>query len=162
MHIRDAGAADASAIAAIYNPYILETSISAEETAVPVDEMARRIAEVHGAGLPWLVGTVDGEVVAYAYATKWRVRHAYRFSAETSVYVCRQTHGRGLGSAIYGKLLDRLRQADYHLAIGGITLPNEASVKLHEKMGYRKVAHFEEVIFKFGRWQDVGNWQLKL
>ena len=101
-------------------------------------------------------------LAGYAYATKWRVRHAYRYSVETSVYVG-AGHGRkGYGSALYGELLRRLRTSGCHLAIAGIAQPNEASVALHERMGFRKVAHFGEVGFKFGRWLDVGYWELRL
>lgn len=161
--IRDARSTDAPAIAAIYNPYIAGTTISFEEAPVAVDEMAARIAAVREAGLPWLVlEDDDGAVAGYAYATKWRVRHAYRFSVETSVYLAQAHCGKGYGSALYTALLRRLREHGCHLAIAGIALPNEASVALHERMGFGKVAHFGEVGFKFGRWLDVGYWELRL
>jgi len=162
MNLRDATPGDASAIAAIYNPYILDTTISFEEDPVDVGEMARRIGDVQAAGLPWLVAELDGAVIGYAYATKWRVRHAYRHSVESSVYLAPAAARRGVGTALYEALLGRLRAGGYHLVIGGIALPNEASVALHEKMGYEKAAHFKEVGFKFGRWLDVGYWQRKL
>ncbi|MDB5962950.1 MAG: phosphinothricin acetyltransferase [Massilia sp.] len=157
--LREAGASDAAAIAAIYNHYVLHSTISFEEEAVGVDSMAQRIAEVQAAGLPWLVAQRDGVVLGYAYATKWRVRHAYRFSVESSVYLASEAAGQGLGSMLYAALLERLRQAGVHLAIGGIALPNAASIALHEKLGFEKVAHFREVGFKFGQWRDVGYWQ---
>jgi phosphinothricin acetyltransferase len=160
--IRDARPADAAAIAAIYNPYIADTTISFEEEPVSAEEMRGRIAAVQDGGLPWLVLERDGEIVGYAYATKWRVRHAYRFSVETSVYLSPQHAGKGAGTALYTALLDMLRTAGCHLAIGGIAQPNPASVALHEKMGYRKAAHFGEVGFKFGRWIDVGYWERRL
>ena len=162
MELRDASAADAAAITDIYNHYILHTAISFEEEPVSATTMAGRIAEVQQGGLPWLVAIVDGRVAAYAYATKWRVRAAYRFSVETSVYAAPGQVRGGLGKALYGALLERLRAAGIHLAIGGIALPNEASVGLHQAMGYVKAAHFTEVGQKFGRWIDVGYWQLKL
>ncbi|MES2899355.1 MAG: arsinothricin resistance N-acetyltransferase ArsN1 family B [Pseudomonadota bacterium] len=162
MHIRDADARDAAAIAAIYNPFIRDSAISFEEAEVSAEAMEVRLAEVQTAKLPWLVACVDELVVGYAYATKWRVRHAYRYSVETSVYIDGGKAGHGIGTALYTALLQRLRMAGCHLAIGGIALPNDASVALHEKMGYRKAAHFEEVGFKFGRWHDVGYWQCKL
>lgn len=162
MHIRDAITDDARAIAAIYNPYIANTTISFEEQPVTDAEMARRIAEVQGAGLPWLVIEQDGAMLGYAYATKWRVRHAYRFSVESSVYLAPQAAGQGVGTRLYTALLERLRDAGCHLVIGGIALPNAASVALHEKLGYEKVAHFREVGFKFDRWLDVGYWQKAL
>lgn len=162
MNLRDAQAGDAAALVAIYNHFILNTAISFEETAIDAAAMAQRIADVQDGGLPWIV-LADGEqIFGYAYATKWRVRHAYRFSVETSVYLHPERGGGGLGTRLYTELLRRLRDAGVHLAIGGIALPNAASVALHERMGFRKVAHFEEVGFKFGAWRDVGYWQLRL
>jgi L-amino acid N-acyltransferase YncA len=162
MHLRDARPSDAPAIAAIYTHYVLNTAISFEEEAVGADEMARRIADVQAAGLPWLV-LEDGDAVAgYAYASKWRVRHAYRYSVESTVYLADGLNGGGLGSTLYRALLERLRQAGCHLVIGGIAQPNPGSVALHEKLGFEKAAHFTEVGYKFGKWIDVGYWQLTL
>jgi L-amino acid N-acyltransferase YncA len=162
LNIRNASVDDARSIASIYNHFVLTTSISFEETEVSPVEMAGRIADVQAAGLPWLVAEVDGMVAGYAYATKWRVRHAYRFSVESSVYLAPAYAGQGIGSTLYRALLDRLRDGGYHLAIGGIALPNAASIALHEKLGFEKVAQFREVGFKFGSWTDVGYWQLSL
>ncbi len=161
--LREATSDDAAAIAAIYNHYVLESAISFEEEAVAAAAMAQRIADVQAAGLPWLVACGPGDdgvkILGYAYATKWRVRHAYRYSVETSVYLAPDAAGRGLGAALYAALLERLKQAGCHLAIGGIALPNPASIALHEKCGFEKVAHYKEVGFKFGAWRDVGYWQ---
>ncbi|WP_426105977.1 arsinothricin resistance N-acetyltransferase ArsN1 family B [Massilia sp. TSP1-1-2] len=162
MHLRDATADDACAIAAIYNHFVRTTTISFEEEPVSEADMQMRIAAVHSAALPWLVATIDGKVAAYAYATPWRVRPAYRFSVESSVYVAPEAARHGLGRALYGALFERLRNAGRHLVIGGIALPNDASIGLHESMKFDKVAHFSEVGFKFGRWVDVGYWQLRL
>lgn len=160
--IRPATSADADAICAIYNPYVTDTTISFEETPVSPAEMTQRIADVAAADLPWLVMVEEGEIIGYAYATKWRVRPAYRYSVESSVYLDGHCAGRGLGRALYEALLAQLRQRELHLVIAGIALPNEASVRLHERLGYRKVAHFNEVGLKFGGWVDVGYWQLQL
>lgn len=160
--IRPASPADAARICAIYNHYVTTTTVSFEEEPVGEREMAQRIADVAAAGLPWLVLEADGELVGYAYATNWRVRPAYRHSVESSVYLDRACAGRGYGRLLYGALLDILRERELHLVIGGIALPNEASVGLHEALGFRKVAHFSEVGLKFGRWLDVGYWELKL
>ena len=162
MNVRDALPADAPAIAAIYNHYIANTTVSFEEDAVDSDVMAGRIADVQAGALPWIVISVGGVPVGYAYATKWRVRHAYRYSVETSVYLDKDAGGQGYGAALYEALIARLRACGCHLAIGGIAQPNPASVALHQKFGFRKVAHFSEVGFKFGRWVDVGYWELKL
>jgi len=162
IHIRPATAADATAIAAIYNPYVLDTTISFEEQAVSTEDMAERIAKVQQQGLPWLVVELHGELLGYAYATRWRVRHAYRYAVETSVYFAPEARGQGLGSRLYRYLLQQLRASGIHLAIGGIALPNDASVALHEGLGFCRVAIFHEVGWKNGRWLDVGYWELKL
>jgi phosphinothricin acetyltransferase len=160
--IRPVSPLDAARICAIYNHYVTTTTVSFEEDPVGEPEMAQRIADVAAAGLPWLVLEVDGELAGYAYATKWRVRPAYRHSVESSVYLDRAFSGRGFGRMLYGALLDALRGRELHLVIGGIALPNDASAGLHEALGFRKVAHFSEVGKKFGRWLDVGYWELRL
>ena len=162
MNFRPALDSDASAIAAIYTHYILTTTISFEESAVDSEEIVRRMAAVQAAGLPYLVAEEEGTVVGYAYATPWRARPAYRTSVETSVYVRAGMGGRGAGTMLYRLLLAQLRDSGYHMAIGGIAQPNAASVALHEKLGFRKVAHFSEVGRKFGRWIDVAYWELRL
>ena len=162
MDVRDATADDAGTIAGIYNHYVETTVISFEEQPVTQGEMRQRIMDLQRDGLPWLVAVIDGHVAAYAYASKWRVRAAYRFSVESTVYVDENHAGQGLGTLLYAALLARLRAAGLHLVVGGIALPNDASVALHEKMGFKKVAHFSEVGFKFGRWIDVGYWELRM
>jgi len=160
--IRPATPLDAARICAIYNHYVTTTTVSFEEDAVGEAEMAQRIADVGAAGLPWLVLQVDGTLAGYAYATKWRVRPAYRHSVESTVYLDKDCTGRGLGRVLYGALLDELRKRELRLVIGGIAQPNAGSVGLHEALGFRKVAHFSEVGMKFGRWVDVGYWELNL
>lgn len=159
--LRPATPADAADIAAIYNHYVETTSISFEESAVSAADMAQRIADV-GARLPWLVCEEDGRVVGYAYATAWRVRAAYRFSVESSVYVSPGYPRRGIGSRLYRALLDDLRSRGIHAVIGGIAQPNAASVALHEAFGFEKVAHFKQVGRKFEQWVDVAYWELLL
>ena len=160
--IRSANASDAQAIARIYNHYVLNTAITFEEEEVSAKQMAARIADVQAASFPWLVVGAMGQVVGYAYVTKWRERSAYRFSVHSSVYLAQDTVGQGLGSQLYATLIDHLKQMGVHVVIGGITLPNAASVSLHEKFGFKKVAHFEQVGFKFDQWLDVGYWQTVL
>lgn len=160
--IRPATTADASAIAGIYNHYVTETIVTFEEEAVSPAEITRRIQEVDSASLPWLIAERCGEVVGYAYASKWKGRCAYRFSVEITVYVGPGHARRGIGSKLYGQLFPILKDRGIHALIGGIALPNEASVALHEKWGLQKVAHFKEVGFKFNRWIDVGYWQRTL
>lgn len=157
--IREVSSADAGAVAAIYNHYVLHTVVTFEEAVVAAGEMARRIQEVAAASLPWLVVERVGSVVGYAYASRWKGRSGYRFTAEVTVYLDPAHVGLGLGGRLYGELLPRLQELGLHAVIGGIALPNEASVKLHERFGMRKVAHFPEQGRKFGRWIDVGYWQ---
>jgi phosphinothricin acetyltransferase len=159
VRIRPATSTDAEAIAAIYNHYVRETTVTFEEQEVTAAEMASRLADVAAARLPWLVAEAADGVVGYGYATKWRVRAAYRYSVETSIYLAPAMTGRGIGRALYDPLLDVLRERSIHTAIGGIALPNAASIALHERLGFVKVAHLGEVGFKFGRWIDVGYWQ---
>ncbi|MFL6708574.1 MAG: arsinothricin resistance N-acetyltransferase ArsN1 family B [Massilia sp.] len=162
LSLRDASAADAPALASIYNHYVLTTAISFEEDPVAAAAMAGRITELQADGLPWLVAERGGIIIGYAYASKWRVRPAYRFAVETSVYVAAAAVGGGAGKALYRALLARLRERGFHLAIAGIALPNDASIALHERFNFEKTAHFKEVGFKFGQWRDVGYWQLLL
>lgn len=157
--IRAATAADRDALATIYNPYINDTIITFEEEPVTGAEMEKRLAEVAAASLPWLVAEEGGEVIGYAYASKWKGRCAYRFSAESTVYLAPAAQRRGIGTALCESLFTLLRAQHIHAVMAGIALPNEASVALHEKLGMKKVAHFEAVGFKFQRWIDVGYWQ---
>ena len=157
--IRTAVASDADRIAEIYNHYVRHTVVTFEEEPVSAEQMRQRMDDVFASSLPWLVGEVDGRVVGYAYATKWKARSAYRFSVETTVYLADGLSKQGLGSRLYEELFRRLKGQGIHAAIGGIALPNDASVALHEKFGMRKVAHFEQVGFKFGKWVDVAYWE---
>lgn len=159
VRIREAEPPDAAELARIYNHYIQETVVTFEEEPITTDEMRRRVDAVHAASLPWLVGEEGGQVLGYAYATGWKARAAYRHTVEVSVYLAPDQGGRGLGTQLYGRLLPELQARGIHVVIGGIALPNPASVALHEKFGLRKAASFPEVGFKFGRWIDVGYWQ---
>jgi phosphinothricin acetyltransferase len=160
--IRDAAPADAAAVAAIYNHYIEHTVITFEVDALGDDDMRARIAKVQSAGYPWLVWDEAGEVRGYAYARQFRDRAAYEHSAEATVYLALGATRRGIGSALYGELVSRLRAGGTHLVVGGIALPNEASVALHESLGFTRVGTFNEIGRKFDRWIDVGFWQLGL
>jgi L-amino acid N-acyltransferase YncA len=160
--IRPATTADAAAICTIYNHYVLETTITFEEAAVTPAEMGNRIRETVDSSLPWLVWEELSSIRGFAYASKWKGRCAYRHSVEATVYLEAKSTSRGVGSRLYQALLTDLRERSFHAVIGGIALPNEASIALHERLGFRKVAHFEQVGWKFGRWIDVAYWQLLL
>jgi L-amino acid N-acyltransferase YncA len=160
--LRPASAADAEAIARIYNYYVLDTVITFEEEPVSESTMATRVAEVQDSSLPWLVAELESTVVGYAYASKWKVRSAYRYSLETTIYLEHGRGRRGIGTRLYGELLAILRARGMHVAIGGAALPNDASAALHEKLGFQHVATFHQVGFKHDRWVDVAYWQLVL
>lgn len=152
---------DAAVCAAIYRPYVEETSVSFEVRPPSTDEMASRITRTLERA-PWLVVEVDGIVRGHAYATRHRERPAYDWTAETAVYVERGFHGRGVGRAAMTALLEILRLQGYHLAVAGIALPNPASVGLHLALGYRQIGVFEAIGWKQGQWQDVEWFGLEL
>jgi phosphinothricin acetyltransferase len=161
--IRAARAEDAKVICDIYNYYISDTVITFEEQTITPAEMLTRIEAVQDNDLPWFViEDITSKVVGYAYAAKWRERFSYRFSVEVTAYLSKGHGGKGLGSQLYQTLFESLKDKGIHSVIGGITLPNDASVALHEKFNMKKVAHFTEVGFKFDRWLDVGYWQASL
>jgi phosphinothricin acetyltransferase len=161
--IRAATPADAAAIVAIYNYYIAETVVTFEEVPLSTAEMTQRIDDVtRHAGYPWLVHESNGSVDGYAYAASWKSRAAYRYSVESTIYLRRDAAGRGTGVRLYGALIDELRRLEVHNVIGGIALPNAASVALHEKLGFVKIGDFHEVGWKLGQWIDVGYWELIL
>lgn len=157
--IRDAAADDATVLAAIYNHYIDHTVVTFETEPVSAADMAARVIGIQAQGLFWRVLEEGGQVQGYAYAGRWRPRAAYRHSVEASVYLAPQASGRGLGTRLYADLLARLQAAGLHAVIGGVALPNAASVALHEALGFVQVAHFRETGFKFGHWIDVAYWQ---
>lgn len=160
--IREITPADIDAVTTIYNHYITQTTVSYEEAPVSGDEMQARVDKVLAAGFPWLVLEEQGQVIGYCYGNTWNARSAYRYTAEITVYLQHDVAGRGFGTRLYGVLFERLRGQGIRTVIGGIGLPNAASVALHEKMGLRQVAHFARVGFKFGQWLDVGYWQGEL
>ena len=150
---------DASAICAIYNPYIENSIITFEEQVLDASDMRDRISDTLSAGLPWFVAEKDSQICGYAYASTWKSRCSYRYSAEVTVYLAEGYHGQGIGARLLQQLIDELSARGYHTALAGIALPNSASVALHEKLGFEPVARFREVGFKFGNWIDVGYWQ---
>jgi len=157
--IRKAETVDAKTICGIYNHYVENTIITFEEQPVTVADMANRIREVT-ASFPWLVFERNREVVGFAYASRWKSRCAYRYSVESTVYLAPEVTGHGIGRQLYRELILALCDRAIHSVIGGIALPNPASIALHEKLGFEKVAHFTEVGRKFDQWIDVGYWEL--
>lgn len=160
--IRPVRSEDAEQIATIYNHYINSTFITFEETPVTAADMLQRIQKVTTAGYPWLVAEDSGRAIGWAYVSPWRDRSAYRFTVESSVYIDPHYTGKGWGMRLYAALFAVLNHTSCHVVIGGIALPNDASVALHEKFRMEKIAHFRAVGFKFNQWIDVGYWQLTL
>jgi phosphinothricin acetyltransferase len=161
MNLRAATPDDAASLADLYAPYVTGSAVSFEVDPPDAAEMRRRIGS-GGDLYPWLVAEADGAVLGYAYASAFRPRAAYRFAVETTVYAGRQAQGRGVGTRLYEALLAILTAQDFTQAIGAITLPNRASVALHEKLGFRHSGTYTQVGWKLGRWHDVGLWQRPL
>ena len=159
--IRPVKTTDAKLICGIYNHYIMNTIITFEEEPVTAKEMKMRIEEV-ASKFPWLVYEENSELAGYAYLTNWRTRSSYRYTAESTVYLKENYRGKGIGAALYHALIEKSKNLSLHSLIGGIALPNNASIALHEKLNFKKVAHFQQVGYKFNQWVDVGYWQLLL
>ncbi len=159
MIVRKVEIEDAEQIAGIYNFYVENTHHSFEVEPIPLEEMRQRIHAL-SQSYPYLIAEDEGEIFAFAYASCFKPRSAYKHSAEVSVYVKNDSMQKGIGTKLYERLFAELSKLDVHAIIAGISLPNEASVKLHERFGMEKVAHFREVGFKIGRWIDVGYWEL--
>ncbi len=156
--MREVSLNDAEAICGIYNEYVRNSIATFEEIPVTASEMSERISEV-ARQYPWLVYELDGKVVGYTHARRWKERAAYLHSVETGTYLASEAAGRGIGSELKKAMLDRLRELGFHAVISGISLPNPASEALCRKFGFEKIAHFREVGYKFGKWIDVVYWE---
>lgn len=159
--IRQIKTEDINQICNIYNHYIKNTMITFEEQLITEEVMKSRVSEITE-NYPWIVFVEEGRVLGYAYASRWKSRKAYDFSVESSIYVDKNSGGKGIGTQLYKELIELLRKSNINSVIGGVALPNDPSVRLHEKMGFTKVARFPAVGYKFGTWLDVGYWQLNL
>lgn len=159
--IRDARQSDAAAVAAIFRPVAEGTAISFASAAPSAEDFRAKIADTLPK-LPWLVDERQGKVLGYAYASPHRALGAYRWCVELSVYVAGEARGRGVGRGLYVELIALLRRQGYQNAYAGITLPNDASVALHESLGFRRFAVYPSIGWKLGRWHDVGWWSLAL
>lgn len=159
VEIREGTVEDGGDVAEIYNYYVTNTHHTFETEPVSGAMMATRIRSV-SKRYPFLVADMDGSVAGYAYAVRFKLREAYEHSAEVSVYVRNDAHHRGIGTSLYLELFERLHDTHVHAIIAGIALPNDSSIRFHEKLGFEKVAHFREVGYKLGRWIDVGYWEM--
>jgi L-amino acid N-acyltransferase YncA len=160
-HIRFAEPTDAAGILAIYGPYCESTCVSFEVVAPTIEQIQERISRIT-ADHPWLVGEIDGQIAGYVYASRHHERAAYRWSVDVAVYVAPGQQRRGVGRILYETLFSILLEQGHFKAFAGITLPNPASVGLHESLGFRPAAIYRGVGYKFGRWLDVGWWQRDL
>lgn len=159
--IRLATIYDAEQILEIYAPYVETTNISFETIVLSKEEMETRIKRILENN-PWIVFEEDKYILGYAYASKHRERAAYKWAVDTSIYIRQDHRGKGIGKALYTALISILKLQGYCNVYAGICLPNEASVGLHEYFGFKKIAHFNKVGYKFGQWHDVGWWELFL
>ena len=161
ISIRLASVADAAQICEIYRPIVRGTAISFEQAVPDVQEIAARITQTLEQ-YPWLVCDINRRVAGYAYGSSFRSRHAYQWTVETTVYVHSDYQRRGIARALYTSLVAILRQQGYCNAVGVIALPNDASVRVHEAIGFRKIGVFENMGYKLNEWHDTGWWQLEL
>lgn len=159
MVIRQASDRDAGRIAEIYKGYVLQTIVSFETEAVTVGEMKKRIKQKL-ARFDWLVGELDGEIVGYAYYGPFRPRAAYDHTVESTIYLAPQSTGKGYGAILYGELMASAARRGFREAIGVIALPNPQSIALHRKVGFEEVGVLKKVGYKFGKYIDVGLWQM--
>lgn len=153
--IRLAAEADAAALAAIYAPYVTDGAVSFEEVPPDAAEMKRRHAGDGGGLYPWLVAEDAGKVLGYTYASPFRARPAYRWTVETGIFLAPGAQGRGLGRELLEQIIGLLTRQGFTAAVAGITLPNPASVALHEKLGFTPCATYRETGFKMGEWRTV-------
>ena len=159
--IRPCNINDAQQIADIYNYYIEHTTITFDEHSLPVKEISRRISTTMNR-YPWLVYEKEAQISGYAYASGFREKSAYRYSVESTIYVKHGEENQGIGTLLYQRLINDLKQQSMHCMVGVISLPNPASIRLHEKLGFEKVAHMKQTGRKFNQWIDVDYWELLL
>lgn len=162
VHLRDATPEDAGAIAAIYRPYVLTSAATMELEPPDAAEMARRMADVRGRGLPYLVAEMSGEVIGYGYASAFRPRAGYRYAVEDSIYLHADAAGRGVGRRLLQAVIAASREAGCRQMVAVIGGDNQASVKMHHAMGFAQVGVLRGAGWKFDRPQDITLMQLEL
>ena len=159
--IRDVTIKDAKDLVNIYNYYVVNSIVTLDLIPFSILDFEEKINAI-SKDFPFIVFEVQNEVLGYAYANTFRTKPAYKNTVELTVYLKHTELGKQIGKKLYSELLQQLKIQNYHVLIGGLTLPNAASIKLHETFGFEKVAHFKEVGYKFDKWHDVGFWQLTL
>ncbi len=158
--IRPLSINDTEELLDIYNYYVLNSIVTFDDEALSLEAFKDKIARI-SVDYPFIVFEENDEILGYAYGSRWRPKPAYKHTVESTVYVKHDVLGKQVGTRLYTELLSQLKEQNYHVVLGGLTLPNDASVKLHEKFGFKQVAHFKEVGLKFDKWLDVGFWQLR-
>lgn len=158
MNIRPVTLEDAPQVAELYNYYVKNTHHTFEYEPLSLEEIEARINKIT-AVYPFLVAEENGEILGYTHAARFKLRQAYEHTSEVLIYVKSDAKKRGVGTALYMDLFDQLEEMNIHVMIAGIALPNDSSVKFHERLGFTKAAHFKEIGYKLGRWFDVGYWQ---
>ena len=157
--IRNFQLKDIEQLTNIYNHYVLNTIITFDHIPYSPEKYLKKIERID-AEFPCIVYEENNEIAGFAYGSKWRAKPAYKNTVESTVYLKHSSKGKQIGSKLYTELLKQLKEQKYHAIIGGISLPNDPSIKFHEKFGFKKVAHFKEVGRKFDKWVDVAFWQL--
>ncbi|MCF8272833.1 MAG: GNAT family N-acetyltransferase [Flavobacteriaceae bacterium] len=159
--IRNVHINDAKQLLDIYNYYVINTVVTFDLEALTLEMFKDKITTITS-DYPFIVYEENHEILGYAYGSKFRPKSAYNHTIESTVYLKHGEQGKQIGSKLYSELLRLLKLQQAHVVLGVLTLPNDASVKLHEKFGFKQVAYLKEVGLKFGNWQDVGFWQLTM
>lgn len=159
--IRDVTINDVKQIVDIYNYYVLNSIVTLDLIPFSEQDFEEKI-KIISSQFPFIVYEENNVLLGYAYSNTFRMKPAYNKTVELTIYLKHDELGKQIGKKMYSELLDRLKKQNYHVVIGGLTLPNDASIKLHENFGFEKVAHFKEVGYKFDKWHDVGFWELIL
>ena len=162
MNIRKVTLDDVSAICNIYNYYVENTAITFETVPVSEIEAKQRIIDTINSGHLYYVGEKDGKIIGFYNTHKWNNRCAYNTTIEESIYLDKDETGKGYGSQLFEHLLKQIDKNKVHVLIAGICIPNDSSVRLHEKFGFKQISHMKEIGRKFEQWRDVGHWQLIL
>lgn len=152
---------DAQELLEIYNYYVINTTANFDIEPLSLEAFTKKLNHIIP-NYPYIVYEENNEILGYAYGSRFRPRPAYDFVAESTVYVKHTAHGKQIGTKLYEELIRLLKKTDLHSVLGVLTIPNDASIKLHEKLGFEQVANLKEVGMKFGEWQNIGIWQLKL
>ena len=159
--IREFHPKDTQQLLEIYNYYVLNSVVTFDDEVLSLEVFTEKVNRINSV-YPFIVFEENNEILGYAYGSKFRPKPAYQNTTESTIYLKHTDQGKGIGTKLYSRLIALLREQEFHIVLGVLTLPNKASVKLHEKLGFKKVAHLEEVGLKFNKWHDVGIFQLKL